>query len=432
MSALTLHAVGRPLNAVVRLPGSKSITNRALVTAALADGPSRLSGVLFADDTQHMLGALERLGVTVRADPASEIVDVTGCDGHLPASEADLFCGNSGTTIRFCTALCALGFGDYRLDGVARMRERPIGGLGQALQALGTLVEYVDREGYPPLIVHARGLRGGEVHFDTPPSSQLVSALLMAAPYARSDVMIAIDGTLVSEPYVRMTLAVMDAFGVTVLDRVADGAARYVVAAPQRYGGRAYAIEPDASNASYFLAAPAVAGGQVTVDALGTASVQGDAGFVDVLERMGCAVERGTHRLTVHGPAAGMRLHGVDVDLNAMPDMVQTLAVVAVFADGPTHIRNVGNLRLKETDRLAALARELGKLAANAEVRGDDLVVHPPARVRSASIETYDDHRMAMSFALAGLRVNGLVIEGPECVRKTFPGFFERWQALLA
>ena len=430
MCALSLQPASGSLDAEVRLPGSKSITNRALVTAALADGNSRLTGVLFADDTRHMIDALDRLGVRVTAEPETCTVELSGCGGHLPASEAEIYCGNSGTTMRFCTALCALGFGDYALDGMARMRERPIGALVRALQALGTPVEHVGRKGYPPLRVHARGLRGGEVRFDSPPSSQLVSALLMAAPYARSDVMIEIGGQLISEPYVRMTQAVMEAFGVTVLDRGESGTVRYVVAAPQRYAGRQYAIEPDASNASYFLAAPAVAGGKLTVEGLGTDSIQGDARFVDVLERMGCRIERASDRLTVHGPPPGERLRGINVDLNPMPDMVQTLAVAALFAEGPTHVRNVASLRIKETDRLAALARELGKMNAAVEMKPDGLIIQPPAKVLPARIATYDDHRMAMSFALASLRIDGMIIEEPGCVSKTFPDFFDRWAAL--
>jgi len=432
MCALLLRPAAGPLDAVVRPPGSKSITNRALVIAALAGGKSRLTGVLFADDTRHMLDALERLGIDVSDDPATGTVNISGCDGHLPASEAEIYCGNSGTTMRFCTAMCALGFGEYTLDGMARMRERPIGALVEALQALGTPVRCLGEEGYPPLHIYAQGLKGGEVHFDSPPSSQLVSALLMAAPCARSDVMIAVRGQLVSEPYVRMTLAVMETFGVTVLDRVEPDSARYIVAAPQRYAGCEYAVEPDASNASYFLAAPAVAGGKVTVEGLGTSSIQGDAHFVDILEQMGCRIERAPDCLTVHGPASGERLRGIDVDLNRMPDMVQTLAVVALFAQGPTRVRNVANLRLKETDRLAALAHELGRMGAEVELESDGLMIRPPDEVVGAHVDTYDDHRMAMSFALASLRVDGVVINEPGCVSKTFPDFFDRWQGLAS
>ncbi|MCP4589668.1 MAG: 3-phosphoshikimate 1-carboxyvinyltransferase [bacterium] len=429
MSGLRLHSVSDPLHAEVMVPGSKSITNRALPIAALADGRSRLTGILFADDTQHMLDALERLGISVSANPDTCRVDVEGCGGHLPASEATLYCGNSGTTIRFCAALCALGYGEYTLDGMARMRERPIGALIEALQALGTPVEYLDQPGFPPLRVRARGLAGGEVCFESPPSSQMVSAILMAGPCAQADVLLEVRGRLVSEPYVRMTLAVMEAFGAGVVDRIEPGVARYVVPAPQPYTAREYAIEPDASNASYFLAAPAIAGGRVTVNGLGTASIQGDARFVDVLEQMGCRIERTPQSLTVCGPESGESLRGVDLDLNDMPDMAQTLAVVALFADGPTTIRNVANLRVKETDRLAALATELTRMGARAEVLADGIRIHPPRKVVAAEIETYDDHRMAMSFALASLRVDGVVIIDAGCVAKTFPDFFDRWAA---
>ncbi|MBN1514667.1 MAG: 3-phosphoshikimate 1-carboxyvinyltransferase [Phycisphaerae bacterium] len=430
MRSIELHPPGGPLDAVVRLPGSKSLTNRALMVAALADGPSHLAGVLRADDTRHMIEALRMLGIGVTVDEHACAADVQGCAGHLPNVEADLFCGNSGTTIRFCTALCAVGHGGFRLDGTPRMRERPIGQLVEVLQSLGTPVEYLEHEGYPPLVVHGRGMAGGHVAFDSPPSSQLISALLMSAPRARSDVLIEVTGQVVSVPYIRMTLAVLEAFGVSVVDEIGGDGARFIVPAPQPYRGRPYDIEPDASNASYFLAAPAIAGGRVTVEGLGSRSVQGDARFVDVLEQMGCRVDREPDRLTVCSPPAGTRLRGISIDLNDMPDMVQTLAVVALFADGPTHVHNVENLRVKETDRLAALAHELRALGASVEERPDGLSIQPPQAVRPASVNTYDDHRMAMSFALAGLRAQGIVINDPECTAKTFPDFFERWAAL--
>jgi len=430
MSVMRLRPVTAPLDAVVRIPGSKSLTNRALVVAALADGPSRLTRVLLADDTSHMIDCLRALEIDVTLDEAPCTVTVRGCRGHIPASEAKLYCGNSGTTMRFCTALVSLGMGRYELEGTRRMYERPIGPLVDGLRRVGGRFEYGRVEGYPPLVVHARGLDGGTVIFSSPPSSQLISGLLLAAPYARRDVLLEVGGQLVSAPYVTMTLAVMQAFGVEVVSTVDRAGARYIVAASQRYRGRDYAIEPDASNASYFLAAPAVAGGRITVKGLGTASVQGDAGFVDVLERMGCRIDRAETELTVHGPRPGQRLRGIDVDLNDMPDTVQTLAVVALFAEGPTRIRSVAGLRLKETDRLAALGRELGRLGANVEVHTDGLTIDPPTRVRPSSIDTYDDHRMAMSFALAGLAADGIAINDPGCVSKTFPDFFERWHAL--
>jgi 3-phosphoshikimate 1-carboxyvinyltransferase len=289
------------------------------------------------------------------------------------------------------------------------------------------LVQYEQAEGHPPVKVMARGLGGGEVLLRSPESSQMVSGLLMAGPAARNDVLIVVEGDLVSKPYVAMTLAVMQAFGV---DAVEDRMSRFIVPAPQTYRAREYDIEPDASNASYFLAAAGVVGGRVTVAGLGRESVQGDARFAEVLERMGCRVKWSGAAVTVCGPAPGSRLRAVDVDLNDMPDLAQTVAVMALFADGTTNIRNVANLRFKETDRLAALAAELAKLGARVTEQADGLKIAPPPEVVPAAIDTYDDHRMAMSFALAGLRAAGTVIRDPECVNKTFPGFFELLEGL--
>jgi 3-phosphoshikimate 1-carboxyvinyltransferase len=427
MDAYRVIPTSGPLHAVVRVPGSKSLTNRALVAAALADGRSGLTNVLIADDTRHMLDALAALGVALRVDEQVCRVDVTGSGGQWPVGQAELFCGNAGTVMRFLAAACCVGTGTYRLDGVPRMRERPIGGLVDALRTLGAAVEYPERDGYPPITIHARHLAGGQVHFESPPSSQLVSALLLAAPYAHSDVFIEIGGEVVSQPYLEMTGAVMDAFGVMT---VAQDSQKFIVPAPQRYRATNYAIEPDASNATYFLAAPAIAGGTVTVEGLGTGSLQGDVRFVDVLETMGCRVDRQADRLSVTGPPEGRRLRGVDVDLNDMPDTAQTLAVVALFADGPTTIRNVANMRVKETDRIAALASELRKMGATVEESQDGLRIEPPDRLRAREIDTYDDHRMAMSFALAGLKVDGLVIRDPGCTSKTFPDYFRRLERM--
>jgi 3-phosphoshikimate 1-carboxyvinyltransferase len=422
----TIRPAAGPLDAVVRPPGSKSLTNRALILAALADGDTELTGALFSDDTELMIDALRTLGIKVDADRDGERIAVTGCGGNIPATAAELFCGNSGTTIRFCTALCALGAGPYVLDGNDRMRQRPIADLVDALRATGALVGYVNQEeeGYPPVEVRRGGLRGGRITFDAPASSQYVSALLMVAPYAMEDLFVELRW-MVSAPYLVMTTKLMGSFGVSVVESTDGRSARYIVPAPQRYTGRSYAIEPDASNASYFLAAPAIAGGQVRVEELGMNSIQGDIQFVDVLEEMGCRIDRKADSLCVYGPPPGQRLRGVDVDLNDMPDVAQTLAVVALFAEGPTTIRNVGNLRVKETDRLTALATELGKFDARVEIREDGLTIHPPGKPVPARVETYDDHRMAMSFALAGLAVDGVEILDPTCVNKTFPGYFE-------
>jgi len=419
-----------PLNAVVRLPGSKSISNRALIAAALADGHSLLTGLLLAEDTRLMIDALAALGIAITIDESAQAAEVSGCGGQLPASEAELFCGNAGTVMRFGTALAATGYGKFALDGVERMRRRPIGDLVDALRRLGTGVEYKSEEGYAPLVVHASGLRGGHVLLDSPESSQMISALLLAAPYAMADVMITATGHVPSVPYLKMTTTLMDRFGAAVIEQYRPDGVKFIVSAPQRYQACTLAIEPDASNASYFLAAAAVAGGMATVEGLGTKSIQGDARFVDVLERMGCGVERFDDRLTVHGPESGRKLTGIDVDLGDMPDTAQTLAVCALFADGPTTIRNVANLRVKETDRISALATELAKLGAELDTFDDGLTIHPPAAPRAAAIDTYADHRMAMSFAVAGLRIPGLVINDPGCCSKTFPDFFERFGAM--
>lgn len=432
MTPYLARPVSRPLDAVVAVPGSKSLTNRALVAAGLADGHSVLSNLLLADDTRLMIEALTALGVRVTVDEAESRAEVTGCGGQLPESEARLFCGNAGTVMRFLVAVTAFSDGIYEFDGVPRMRERPIGELAVVLQALGAGIEYLEREGYPPLRVHGRAVPGGHVGFRSPESSQFVSALLLAAPCAMGDIMIDVAGPIVSLPYLTMTTRLMDDFNVPVVEQYTPAGAKFIVPAPQRYAAQACTIEPDASNATYFLAAPAVAGGRVTVAGLGTSSVQGDARFVDVLERMGCVITREPDRFTVEGPRPGARLKGVDVDLADMPDTAQTLAVLALFAEGPTTIRNVANLRIKETDRLAALRTELTRLGARVDEAPDGLTIHPPARLTPATVQTYEDHRMAMSLALASLRCAGMQIADPQCCAKTCPDFFTRWDEMTA
>ncbi len=428
MKSKAIRPAARPIDAVVRVPGSKSLTNRALNMAALADGASTLRGALFSDDTEYMIAALQTLGLRVQADVDAAQIVVYGDGGQIPATDADLFCGNSGTTIRFCTALCSLGQGSYRLDGVDRMRERPIGPLVDALRSAGAVIGYAERDGYPPVIVRGGGLRSGGVHFDAVASSQYISAVLMAAPCARGDMFFELK-QMVSIPYVTMTLGLMERFGVSAIHKQTGRDAKIILPAPQRYQPGDYTIEPDASNASYFMAAAAVTGGHVRIDGLGAASLQGDVGFVDVLAAMGCTIERGPDFLDITGPPAG-RLRGVDVDLSDMPDLAQTLAVAALFAEGPTAIRNVGNLRIKETDRLTAVATELQRFDAQVELGDDYLIVHPPGKITPARVHTYDDHRMAMSFAVAGLVIDGVEILDPSCVNKTFPDFFDRFDAL--
>lgn len=423
---ILLKPPGGPIDRTVCLPGSKSLTNRALLMAAMASGPSTLDGLLLADDTRCMMSALGELGIHIEVDEERRRAVVPGCGGHVPAGEAELYCGNAGTVMRFLAAVCCAGYGEYRLTGTQRMHERPIGDLVWALRQLGAPIGYLDREGYPPLGVRAAGLRGGTVSIDAAVSSQFVSALLIAAPLAMNDVLIEVKSELASEPYVAMTLSVMEAFGVEPLQ---ENLRKFVVAAPQPYRGTMYEVEPDASAASYFFAAAAVTGGRITVDGLGLESRQGDLGFVDVLERMGCRVEQGPRHTSVWGPPEG-KLRGVDVDLSRMPDVAPTLAVLSAFAEGPTRIRKVPNLRHKETDRLHALAVELGEMGVPTEIHADGLSILPDKPPVAAAIRTYDDHRMAMSFAVAGLRVDGVVIRDADCVSKTFPEFFELWAEL--
>lgn len=409
-----------PLSGEVWVPGSKSLTQRMMICAALADGMSTLQGALLADDTRAMADGLRALGVSVRLIEERSEIEIEGCRGHIRADQADLNTGPAGTAMRFLTALACLGHGLRRIDGSQRMRQRPIGALVDALHELGAEIGYEQQPGYPPLTFMAHGLTGGEVVLDSPQSSQFVSAILMAAPYAARDVMIRVDGPLPSRPYVDLTLDAMRSFGVEILE--ANG--RFIVPSSQRYVGGSKTIEPDASSATYFFAAAAVTGGQVRVPGLTRSSRQGDVSFVDVLERMGCQVEQSDDYLEVRGPPPG-ELTGVTVDLNAMPDTVQTLAVAALFAKGPTEIRNVANLRLKETDRLAALAAELARLDAKVDLHDDGLTVYPPQRISPAEIHTYDDHRMAMSFAIAGLVSETIVIKDAGCVSKSFPRFFD-------
>ncbi len=410
-----------PVRGCIRPPGSKSLTNRALVVAALADGESRLTGALDCRDTQVMVESLRKLGVPVRHEAATGIIELRGCGGTPPATQADLWLENSGTSLRFLTAVCCLGHGRFRLDGNQRMRQRPIADLVEALRILGVDIRCEQNNGCPPVVVDADGLRGGRTRISGRVSSQYLSGLLMAAPGARQTTEIRVVDGLVSMPYVDMTLGVMRAFGVEV-ERPEANSFRIP---PQSYHAGAYDIEPDATAASYFFAAAAITGGEVTVTGLTAESLQGDVGFVDVLEQMGCTVTKTSEAITVRGGP----LKGIDVDMNAISDTAQTLAVVAMFADGPTRIRNIAHTRHKETDRIKALVTELGRLGLVVEEHADGLTIHP-GPVKPTTVATYDDHRMAMSFAVAGLRVPGLRIADPGCTAKTYPHFFEDLEAL--
>jgi 3-phosphoshikimate 1-carboxyvinyltransferase len=412
-----------PLDAAVRVPGSKSITNRALLIAALATGDSELRGALASDDTRVMFEALRDLGCEVRPGPESWKVRGTG--GVLRAPDGPLGVGNSGTTARFLTVAAALADGPVVIDGSPRMRERPIEDLTRALVALGVPVEILGRNGCPPVRVAGGGLPGGEVEIDASRSSQYVSALLLSAPYAAKDLVLRFaGGTLVSRPYVELTLQLMRAFGADAGWSEAGGVA---VRAGHRYAGRPFSVEPDASSASYPFCAAAIAGGRVRVEGIPPDSVQADFRLLEILERMGCRIRRGANFAQVEGPSGPLR--GIDVDMNDLPDAVLALAVVALFAEGQTRIRNVANLRIKETDRLAALETELRKLGADARTTEDSLTV-TPGPPRGAEIETYEDHRMAMAFALAGLRIPGVVILDPGCVSKTWPEYFSVLEGL--
>jgi 3-phosphoshikimate 1-carboxyvinyltransferase len=420
---LEIRPLERPPSAAVHVPGSKSITNRALVLAALCgrDEPCEVTNCLRCEDTEVMLAALKALEFDVEVDQEGERVRLgSRCVyKRVPGMHADLFVGNSGTTMRFLTAMVCLGHGRYRLDGVPRMRERPIGDLLEALRQVGVRAVSEGGNDCPPVRIETDGLPGGHVRIKGDVSSQFLSGLLLAAPFAHGDVEIQVDGTLVSRPYVEMTLRMMDDWGLTVLRKWQDG--RFLIPAPQSpCGGVRYRVEPDVSAASYVFAAAAVTGGRVTVLDIPEDSLQGDVGFVDLLADMGCRVERCSSGITVHGRP----LHGIDADMNAISDTVMTLAAVACFADGPTTIRNVAHIRHKETDRLRALATELRRLGAGVEEFADGLTI-TPRPLHGAAVETYNDHRMAMSLALIGLRVPGVIIRNPGCVAKTYPAFFD-------
>jgi 3-phosphoshikimate 1-carboxyvinyltransferase len=406
-----------PPDAVVRVPGSKSITNRALLCAAFADGRSVLSGALFADDTRAMMGAIEALGASVERSEDAGTVAVTG--GPLATrrlTRVDALA--SGTTSRFILPAIATGTAECVVDGEPQLRERPFEPLVEALVALGATVHALEQPGRLPLAVHGPAA-GGEVTIPGHISSQFLSGLLLAGPRMARGVSVSLSSPLVSVPYVEMTRAVMAAFGV---------ASHGLRVARADYLATDFAIEPDASAASYFFAAAAISGGRVTVEGLGRDSIQGDVAFVDVLERMGASVERGADSITVTG---GEELRGVEVDMADISDTAQTLAAVAVFAQGPTRIHGIGFIRRKETDRIAAIVSELRRAGIEATEEEDGFVIVPGA-VRAARFETYGDHRMAMSLALLGLRVEGVELINPGCVAKTYPGFFADLASLAA
>ena len=417
--SILLEATSR-FQGQLHLPGSKSLSNRLLLLAALSRRPVTLHRFLESQDTAHLRAALVLLGWDVRGGPTVEIEQA----GPIP-DRARLFLGNAGTAFRPLTAVLATLPGEFVLEGLPRMHERPIGPLVEALRELGADIEYLGQSGYPPLRVCGPTLRGGRARLDATFSSQFITALLMAAPGAESTVEFSTIGEEVSLSYVDMTIRQLELFGI----KVERPEPRVYRVRPQSYHApRQLTVEGDAAAASYFLGGAAVAGGPVRVVGAGRASCQGELGFVEVLARMGARVSWGEDWVEV----TGAPLHGVDEDLRDLPDAAMTLATVALFAEGPTTIRGVANWRVKETDRQAALAQELVKVGARVELLEDGIRVHPPERLLSAAIETYADHRMAMSFALASLGQVAQTILDPGCVDKTFPNFFREWRRLAS
>lgn len=415
------------LDATVEVPGSKSITQRALIAAALAEGESILIGPLASEDTSYTMGALRAMGIEIDdRDPGRWLVRGTG--GAIRTPEEDIFLGNNGTATRFLTSVAALGHGLFRITGDKRMAERPIAPLMEALRGWQVEVKSEAGNGCPPLVVNADGLAGGRTVLPEGKSSQYLSSLLLVAPYAARQAELEVRGEVLSRPYVEMTLAVMADFGL----RVEAVPSLHFFRIPQgRYAGREYRIEGDASGASYFWAAAAVTGGRVTVANVPVPSLQGDANLVPLLARMGCTVHRAGQGITVQGPSL---LTAIEADMGDMPDVAPTLAIVAAFAEGTTVISNVAHLRIKECDRVSAVVTELRKLGAEVEEEHDRMLIHGRAggaNLHGATIETYHDHRIAMCFAVAGLRVPGVEITGETCVAKSFPDFWERF-ALLA
>ena len=409
------------IQATVTIPGSKSYTNRALLIAGLSDGKCRLEKPLFSDDTKYMIRALKAFGVQVQEE--QEALTVSGKGGTFSTPGEDIFIGNAGTAMRFLTTLSSLAPGKIRLDGDERMRERPIADLLDCLTLMGVHAISANNNGCPPIdIAGGEASKGGEVELAGEKSSQYLTSILLSAPYFKKDTYVNIKGDLTSKSYADITLDIMKTFGVQV------GHEQYKyfkVKAGGRYKAQTYRVESDWSSASYFLAAAAVTGGEVTLDNINTQSVQGDAQFASVLEKMGCQIKKKINSIHIKGKP----LHGITINMNNMPDAVQTLAVTALFATGATVIKGIGNLRIKETDRITALTKELIRLGAEVKA-GKDYLIVKPGDYTGAEIETYNDHRMAMSFAVAGLKIPRVFIKNPNCVEKSFPDFFRRFDNL--
>ncbi|MDL1956664.1 MAG: 3-phosphoshikimate 1-carboxyvinyltransferase [Candidatus Desulfofervidus auxilii] len=407
-----------PLNEGIKLdinvPGSKSLTHRALIVAALAEGESLLKNLLLAEDTLLTISALKQMGIKI--ETLNNTAKIYGKNGKISSPKNPIYLGNSGTSMRLLTAICALGKGQFILTGNERMQQRPIQPLIDALK-IWKVDAYTEKDnGCPPVIIKADGIKGGKTQIDASISSQFVSGLLLAAPYAENDCIIEVKGKLSSKPYVDLTLKVMKDFGIQVENKDYQ----YFFVPKGNYKARDYIIEGDCSTASYFWAAAAILKGEITVSPINADSAQADIGFVWILEKMGCKVEIKENGIKV----IGKDLKGISVDMNNMPDVVPTLAIVAAFAKGVTEIKNVAHLRYKECDRLHALANELKKIGINVEEKKDGLIIEG-GKPHGTIIETYNDHRIAMSFAIAGLKVPEIEIINPDCVKKSFPGFWE-------
>jgi 3-phosphoshikimate 1-carboxyvinyltransferase len=408
------------LQATVTIPGSKSYTNRALLIAGLTDGECRLEKPLVSDDTKYMIQALRALGIPVQEE--TEAFVVSGRSGKLLAPNKDIFIGNAGTAMRFLTTLSAMAPGKIRLDGDKRMHERPLADLLDCLTQMGVKALSENNNGCPPINIEGGEVPGGDIQLAGDKSSQYLTSVLLSAPFFKNDTRVHIQGDLTSKSYADITLDIMKTFGVHVEN---ESYQQFNVKAGDRYKSQTYRVESDWSSASYFLAAAAVTGGEITLNGINPDSVQGDAQFTTVLEKMGCHVEKKSESLHLKGNP----LRGITINMNNMPDAVQTLAVIALFAQGETVIQGISNLRIKETDRITALANELTRLGAEVEAGEDHLVIRP-GNYSGVEIETYNDHRMAMSFAVAGLKIPGVRIKNPQCVEKSFPDFFQRFEKL--
>lgn len=416
--------VGQNFTAEIDVPGSKSVANRALIIAALAEGTTVLKNMLFSDDTRYMMEAIRKLGNTVEVDEQKRTVIVESTTEKVfPGTE--LFIGNAGTAMRFLPTYISAGEGKVSITGIQRMKERPIKDLVDGLRELGVKVAYKEKDGFPPFEIDANGLPGGEISIRGDKSSQYLTSILLSAPYAKEDVTVKIQGKLVSIPYVDITIKMMKDFGVEVENRHYK---EFFIKSGQKYKSREYVVEGDCSSASYFFGIAAITNSEIKVNNVCKNTMQGDIKLLEVLEKMGVSVSYGENHVLVKGSG---KLSGITVDMHHMSDVAQTLSVVALFADGITEIKNVYNMRIKETDRIKAVYNELTKLGAKVTELEDGLIIEPAVKYNeNVEIDTYDDHRMAMSFSLAGLRIPGVKIKDPDCVSKTFPNYFEEFEKI--